>query len=112
MEEEARPSQKNTVSKVYRDRQALAQNLRVRTRKTCPEGEHIPTGQNEKNNFLEPCGGPVDALSTVHVIARSPVNAVVREALLSTTTLIIGQRRKNTWNKRQRNTPQSELDRH
>src|SRR5713226_6923102 len=34
MEEEACPGQENPLSKVHRDRQALAQNLRVRTRKT------------------------------------------------------------------------------
>ena len=52
METEACPSQEDTLSKVHRDRQALAQNLRVRTRKTRPEGAPLPARQDKKNNLL------------------------------------------------------------
>jgi hypothetical protein len=53
VEEEACPSQENTLSKVHPDCQALAYNLRVWTREAGPEGEHLPKDQNEKNNLLE-----------------------------------------------------------
>src|SRR5204862_3762864 len=36
-----------------RDSQAMAQNLRLRTKRVSPEREHSPTGQDEKNNFLD-----------------------------------------------------------
>src|SRR5712692_1331269 len=52
MEEKTCPSQENTLSKVHRDRQAVAQNLRVRTRKKRLEGEPVPARQDEKNNLL------------------------------------------------------------
>jgi hypothetical protein len=53
MEEEACPSQENTLSKVHRNRQAVAQNLRVWTRKTRPEREPFPPRPNEKNSLLD-----------------------------------------------------------
>ena len=53
MEEEAGPGQKNTLSKMRRNSQAMAQNLRLRTKRVSPEREHSPTGQDEKNNFLD-----------------------------------------------------------
>ena len=53
MEEKAGPGQKNTLSKMRRDSQAMAQNLRLRTKRVSPEREHSPTGQDEKNNFLD-----------------------------------------------------------
>src|SRR5712664_3592278 len=53
IEEKACPSQENTLSKVHRDRQAVAQNLRVWTRKTCPERDPFPTRQDEKNKPLD-----------------------------------------------------------
>jgi hypothetical protein len=53
MEEEACPGQENPLSKVHRDREALAQNLRVRTRKTGPEREPLPARQDKKNNLLD-----------------------------------------------------------
>jgi hypothetical protein len=52
MEEEACPSQEDSLSKVYRDRQAVAQNLWLRTRGIRPEREPAPTGQDEKDNLL------------------------------------------------------------
>src|SRR2546428_12931542 len=53
MEEKACPSQENTLSEVHRNYEAVAQNLRLRTRKRRPEGEHSPTRQDEKNNLLD-----------------------------------------------------------
>jgi len=56
MEEKTCPSQENTLSKVHRNRQAVAQNLRVRTRPTRPERDPFPTRQDQKNNPLRvPC---------------------------------------------------------
>ena len=52
MEKKACSGQENTLSKVHRNRQAVAQNLRVWTGKTRPEREHIATRQDEKNNLL------------------------------------------------------------
>lgn len=54
MEEKARPSQENTLSEMHRDRQAMAPNLRLRTRKTCPEREPLPARQDEENDLLDP----------------------------------------------------------
>ena len=53
MEEETCPGQENPLSKVHRDREAVAQNLRVRTGKACPEGESFAARQDEKNNVLD-----------------------------------------------------------
>src|SRR5712664_3371817 len=53
MEEEACPGQQNPLSKVQRDRQALAQNLWLRTRKTSVEGEPLPARQDKKDNLLD-----------------------------------------------------------
>jgi hypothetical protein len=53
MEEKTCPSQENTLSKVHRNRQAVAQNLRVRTRPTRPERDPFPTRQDQKNNPLD-----------------------------------------------------------
>ena len=53
MEEEARPSQENPLPKMHRDRQALAENLRVWTREEGPERESIPKGKDKKNNTLD-----------------------------------------------------------
>src|SRR5437870_2651779 len=41
------------MSEVHRNYEAVAQNLRLRTRKRGPEGEHSPTRQDEKNNLLD-----------------------------------------------------------
>ena len=46
-------AQENTLSEVHRNYEAVAQNLRLRTRKRGPEGEHSPTRQDEKNNLLD-----------------------------------------------------------
>jgi len=51
MEEEARPSQENTLSKVRPDCQAMAQNLRLRTEKVRPAGRRIPVWQGKKNDI-------------------------------------------------------------
>src|SRR5207249_10721510 len=51
--EEDSPDQKNTQSRMRRNSQAMAQNLRLRTKRVSPEREHSPTGQDEKNNFLD-----------------------------------------------------------
>src|SRR2546428_12713396 len=53
VEEKTCPSPENTLSEVHRNYQAMAQNLRVRTRKTRPEREHIPTWQDKKNKLLK-----------------------------------------------------------
>src|SRR2546428_13631324 len=53
MEEKACPSQENTLSEVHRNYEAVAQNLRLRTRKRRPGGEPSPTRQDEKNNLLD-----------------------------------------------------------
>src|SRR5260370_39793202 len=52
MEEKACPGQENPLPKVHRDRQALAQNLWLRTRKTSVEGEPLPAREDKKNNLL------------------------------------------------------------
>ena len=54
VEGEACPSQENTLSEARRNYQAMAQNLRLRTKRIRPEGEHIAARSHEKNNILEP----------------------------------------------------------
>ncbi len=55
VEEEARPSQENTMSKVRPDCEAMAQNLRLRTEKVRLAEERITVRQDKKNNALDLC---------------------------------------------------------
>ena len=55
MEEEACPSQESTLSKVRPDRQAMAQNLRLRAEKVRLAEERVRECQSKKNNTLDYC---------------------------------------------------------
>ncbi len=53
MDEKAGPSEENTMSGVYPDRQVMAPDLRLRTKEVRLAGEYIPIWQDEKERDLE-----------------------------------------------------------